>query len=136
MKRKAWPDSWPTNTVETVGGCFEEVETVREELLEILRAGPGEAARREVAGAQNGPTPSRWTLRTIRASVDWLTEYTVSGVWRVLHTYGLELHENRTWMPRPVGGEEKSSRRRRVSVRRPAWQASARVMRSTRLSII
>jgi len=47
-----------------------------------------------------------------------------------------EDHENRTWMPRPVGGEEKSSRRRRVSVRRPAWQANARVMRSTRRSII
>jgi IS66 Orf2 like protein len=45
-------------------------------------------------------------------------------------------HENRTWMPRPVGGEEKSSRRRRVSVRRPAWQANGRVMRSTRQSII
>src|SRR5678815_3546433 len=103
MKRKAWPDSWPTNTVETVGGCFEEVETVRAELLEILRAGPGEAARREVAVAQNGPTPSRWTLRTIRASVDWLTEYTVSGVWRVLHTYGLGLHTScaRLFSPDP-----------------------------------
>lgn len=48
----------------------------------------------------------------------------------------LAIHENRTWMPRPVGGEEKSSRRRRASVRRPAWQASGRVMRSTRPSII
>src|SRR5262249_55818480 len=30
----------------------------------------------------SGPAPSRWTLRTIRASVDWLTDYTLSGVWR------------------------------------------------------
>lgn len=53
---------------------------MKEELVETLRAGPGEAARREVAVAKNGPAPSRWTLRTIRASVDWLTEYTVSGL--------------------------------------------------------
>ena len=57
---------------------------MQEELLETLRAGPGEAARREVAVTKTGPAPSRWTRRTIRASVDWLTDYTVSGVWRVL----------------------------------------------------
>ena len=43
---------------------------MQEELLETLRAGPGEAARREVAVTKTGPAPSRWTLRTIRASVD------------------------------------------------------------------
>src|SRR5262249_21756659 len=81
----------PTNTVGTVGGRFEEYEAMKEELLETLRAGLGEAARREVAVAKIGPTPSRWTLRTIRASVDWLTEDTVSGVWRMLQTCGLGL---------------------------------------------
>ena len=50
---------------------------MQEELVEILRAGPGEAARREVTVAKTGTAPSRWTLRTIRASVDWLMEYTV-----------------------------------------------------------
>ena len=34
---------------------FEEVEAVREELREILHAGPGEAARREVAVGAGGP---------------------------------------------------------------------------------
>jgi len=63
--------------VGTAGGCFEECEAVQEELVEILRAGPGEAARREVTVAKTGTAPSRWTLRTIRASVDWLMEYTV-----------------------------------------------------------
>ena len=92
MKTKAWPDSWPTNTVETVGGDFAEVEAVREELREILHAGPGEAARREVAVGARGPAPSRWTLRPMRASVDWLTEYTVSGGWRMLQSCGLGLH--------------------------------------------
>ena len=65
---------------------------MKEDLLETLRAGPGEAARQEVAVGETGPVPSRWTLRTIRASVAWLTEYTVSGVWRVVQSYGLGLH--------------------------------------------
>jgi transposase len=103
MNRKGWLDSWPTNRVGTAGGCFEEAEAVREDLLETLRAGPGDAARREVAVGASGPAPSRWTLRTIRASVEWLTEYTVSGVWRVLHTYGLGLHNScaRLFSPDP-----------------------------------
>jgi DDE superfamily endonuclease len=76
---------------------------VREELREILHAGPGEVARREVAVGTNGPAPSRWTLRTIRAAVDWLTEYTMSGVWRVLQTCGLGLHTScaRLFSPDP-----------------------------------
>jgi transposase len=103
MQRREWLGSSPTNTVGIVGGCFEEVEAVREELLETLQAGPGEAARREVAGAKTGPAPSRWTLRTIQASVEWLTEYTVSGVWRVLQTCGLGLHTScaRLFSPDP-----------------------------------
>src|SRR5215471_7412126 len=103
MKRMA---SWawsPTNRVGTAGGYFAEVEAVREELVEILHAGPGEAARREVAVTRSSPAPSRWTLRTIRASVDWLTEYTVSGVWRVLQAWGLRLHSScaRLFSPDP-----------------------------------
>jgi len=78
-----------------VGGRFEGREAVQEELLEIRHAGPGEAARREVPGGESGPAPSRWTLRTMRASVAWLTEYTVSGVWRVLQACGLGLHAAR-----------------------------------------
>jgi transposase len=89
--------------VETAGGYFAEVEAVREELLEILHAGPSEAARREVAVTTCGPAPSRWTLRTIRASVAWLTAYTLSGVWRVLQTCGLGLHPScaRLFSPDP-----------------------------------
>src|SRR5262249_60082008 len=82
MRAKGWQDSGPTNTVGPVGGPFAEREAMREELLETLHAGPGEAARQEVAVGERGPAPSRWTLRTIRGSVEWLTEYTVSGVWR------------------------------------------------------
>jgi len=103
MKRREWPDSWPTNTVGNAGGRFEEYEDMKEELRETLRAGPGEAARREVTVAENGPAPSRWTLRTIRTSVEWLTAYTLSGVWRVLQTCGLGLHAScaRLFSPDP-----------------------------------
>jgi len=92
MKRKAWQGASLTSREATDGGYFEEVEAMREELGETLHAGPGEAARREVAIGAKGLAPSRWTLRTIRASVDWLTEDTVSGVWRVLHACGLGMH--------------------------------------------
>ena len=85
------------------GGRFEDREVVQEDLLETLQAGPGEAARQEVAVGENGPAPSRWTLRTIRASVAWLTEYTLSGVWRVLQVGGLGLHTScaRLFSPDP-----------------------------------
>lgn len=73
----------------SVGGAFEAREGVKAELLETLRGGPGEAARREVMVGTSGPVPSRWTLRTVRVSVAWLTGYSLSGVWRVLHAWGL-----------------------------------------------
>ena len=69
----------------SVGGLFEAREGVKAELLETLHAGPGEAARQEVMVGSNGPVPSRWTLRTVRVSVGWLTDYSLSGVWRVMH---------------------------------------------------
>jgi len=81
--------------VASVGGPFEEGKSVKEELLETLHAGPGEAARGEVMVGQSGPVPSRWTLRTVRVSVAWLRGYTLSGVWRVLQACGLGLHAAR-----------------------------------------
>jgi DDE superfamily endonuclease len=78
--------------VANVGGLFKEREGLKEEVLETLRAGPGEAARREVMVAKSGPVPSRWTLRTVRVSVEWLGGYSLSGVWRVLRACGLGLH--------------------------------------------
>ena len=103
MKTKAWPVSLLTNRAGTAGGYFEEVAAVQEELEELLRAGPGEAARKAVTVGVSGPAPSRWTLRTIRASVEWLTDYTLSGVWRVLQTCSLGLHSScaRLFSPDP-----------------------------------
>jgi len=81
--------------VASVGGSFEAREGVKAELLETLHAGPGEAARQEVMVGTSGPEPSRWTLRTVRVSVAWLTGYSLSGVWRVLHACGLGWHTAR-----------------------------------------
>jgi hypothetical protein len=63
---------------------------------------------------------------------EWIVTFSLEGDGLAAFRH----HEDRTWMPRPMGGEEKSSRRRRVGVRRSAWQASEPVMRSTRQSII
>src|SRR5262245_9984222 len=103
MKGRELPVSWPINMVGSAGGRLAEDEGRKEELQETLRARPGEAARREVAVAASGPAPSCWTLRTIRASVEWLTEYTLRGVWRVLQTCGLGLHTScaRLFSPDP-----------------------------------
>jgi DDE superfamily endonuclease len=49
----------------------------------------------------SGPAPSRWTLRTIRVSVEWLTEYTWGGVWRVLQAGGLGLYGARARLLSP-----------------------------------
>lgn len=76
---------------------------LKEEVLDHLQEGPGEAARQEIAVGDSCPTPCRWTLRTLRASVDWLSEYTLSGVWRVLQTCGLTLRAScaRLFSPDP-----------------------------------
>jgi transposase len=104
MRAKAWQPSWFTNTGGIVGGPFEERVALRAEVLETLQAGPGEAARQEVAVGVSGPVPCRWTLRTLRVSIEWLAEYTVSGVWRVLHACGLGLHAScaRWFSPDPA----------------------------------
>lgn len=71
---------------------FQERETV----LERLRQGPGEEARREASPTPHGPPPSRWTLRTIRATFPSVKNYTLSGVWR--------------WLQRRVGVKLRSGR--------------------------
>src|SRR4029434_1562757 len=76
-----------TSKVVLVGGVFEP----RDELLDRLRQGPGEEARAEVSTTAQGPTPSAWTLRTIRASIPALRGYSLSGVWRVLQRCNLGL---------------------------------------------
>jgi len=56
-----------------------------------LQHAPGEEARQELAPTADGPPPSRWTLRGVRASFPWLKDYTLSGAWRVLHRHQLHI---------------------------------------------
>jgi hypothetical protein len=69
------------------GGIFDRKET----LTVRLRQAPGEEARQEMAVGPQGPAPSRWTLRSIRATFDWLQGYTLSGFWRLLTALDLPL---------------------------------------------
>ncbi len=62
-----------------------------EELVDRLQHAPGEPARQELAPTADGPAPSRWTLRGVRATFPWLQDYTLSGVWRLLHRHGLHI---------------------------------------------
>ena len=57
---------------------------------------PGEEARREVGLQPPSPPPTRWSLRTLRASVDALAAYSLSGVWGLLQRLHLQrLHLQR-----------------------------------------
>ena len=75
-----------------------------------MRQAPGEEARQALApppdpppaavttapsaappAAPAVPPPSRWSLRAIQATVPWLRDLTLSGVWRVLQRYDLRL---------------------------------------------
>ena len=60
--------------------------------MERLRQGPGEEARQEMAVTDQSPAPSRWALRTIRATFDIFSHLTLSGTWRALEQrYGIGL---------------------------------------------
>ena len=67
----------------------------QQQLQERLHQGLGEEARRQAAATPQGPPPSRWTLETIRATFDWLGDYTLSRVWRQLRRLGLRLRSAR-----------------------------------------
>lgn len=67
----------------------------RAELAERLLHTPGEEAQREIAPTADGPPPSRWTLRAVRATFRWAREMSLSGVWRALRQAGLRLRRGR-----------------------------------------
>jgi DDE superfamily endonuclease len=57
---------------------------------ERLHQPPGEEARQEVGLEPPSPPPSHWSLRTIRASMATLVDYSLSGVWRLLQRLHLQ----------------------------------------------
>jgi transposase len=80
-----------TGKVAIIGGRFDEVHVLQAELTQRLQAGPGEAAQQAVGVTLTAPPPSRWHLVTIRATIDWLQDYSLSGVWSLLQRCGLKL---------------------------------------------
>jgi transposase len=89
----AWVSAAPGgfSTVASIGWVFDR----QDQLLERLQHAPGEEARQELAPTDNGPAPSRWTLRDIRATFPWLKHYTLSGVWRRLRRHDLHIRSAR-----------------------------------------
>ena len=73
------------------GGAHHKSSDQTEELLSTLRQGPGDEAKKEVMITTDAPPPSHWTLRTIRVSIITLTNYSISGVWRLLQRHDLKL---------------------------------------------
>lgn len=67
----------------------------KQEISDLVRQAPGSAAQDEMMPSDAAPAPSRWTLKTIRASVDWLADYSISGVRRVLKRCGLCIRSGR-----------------------------------------
>jgi hypothetical protein len=85
----AWASalSFFSSTVASIGCVFDRTD----ELRQRLQHAPGEEARQELASTEDGPAPSRWTLRGVRATFPWLKDYSLSGVWRLLRRHGLRI---------------------------------------------
>jgi len=66
-----------------------------------LHQPPGEAARQEVGATARSPSPSRWTLRAIRVSLPALADYSLRGVWRLLHRCRIRLRSARLQLYSP-----------------------------------
>ena len=75
----------------SIGGVFDRTEEVQER----LRQAPSEEAQQAVTATPDGPPPSRWSLKAVRASFPWLEETSLSGVWRLLQRCELRLRSAR-----------------------------------------
>ncbi len=115
-----------------VGGVFDCPDPRQEELSDRLRQAPGEEARQALAPPPDPPPaivmpptlsatstpsptaapppPSRWSLRAIQATFPWLHDLTLSGVWRVLQRYDLNLRGARLqqYSPDPEYGAKEA----------------------------
>jgi transposase len=73
------------------------------ELQDRLRRPPNPGC---TAMAKQNPnlTPCRWSLLIVRQTFEWLADYTLSGVWRVLQTLEIEWKHGyvRLWSPDPA----------------------------------
>jgi hypothetical protein len=86
MRPKGSPVYAATPTAGIGGAVFDQEARQRREQAvgERLYQPPGEEARQEVGATPQSPPPVRWSIRTLRASVAAITDYSLSGVWRLL----------------------------------------------------
>jgi transposase len=103
------------------GGRFDHLAR-KDELTEQLRQGPGEAAAQVNAVGATCPTPGLWTLAGIRASVAWLSDYSLSGVWRVLQRLDLGLRSAQVQLYSPDPDYLKKKKRLERALREAARQ--------------
>lgn len=76
------------------------VDTQRTELVERLRQAPSAPA----VPHRTPLPPSRWSLLVVRQHFDWLADYSLSGVWRVLERCEIEWKHGYVnhWSPDPA----------------------------------
>ena len=79
------------------------LRTRRDELQDRLRRPPDPGC---TPMSKHNPqlTPCRWNLIIVRQTFEWLADYRLSGVWRVLHTLDIEWKRGyvRLWSPDPA----------------------------------
>jgi len=78
------------------------VEVHRTEIAERLQQ-PPEFSPNKPQATVLAPTPCRWRLTVVRAHFNWLADYTLSGVWRVLQKLDIQWKHGyvRQWSPDP-----------------------------------
>src|SRR5260370_23213703 len=86
IRPKGWLAWRGTDMAAIVGAGFDqEARTSREQAVaERLRQPPGAEAREELGLAGTSPPPSRWSVRTARASVAPPAASSLRGGWRLL----------------------------------------------------
>jgi hypothetical protein len=77
------------------------VQVVEQAVEQRLHQPPGEEARREVGAPPSSSAPVRWTLRTVRASVEAVAQYRLSGLWRLVQRCRVQLRPVRAQLYSP-----------------------------------
>jgi transposase len=104
----AWLDAYEADGFEGLmqhphgGYRGPSLEAHRAEVEDRLRQ-PPDGTHLEPAAATPAKAPCRYRLELVRASFEWLADYTLSGVWRVLQRLGIGWKQGyiNYWSPDP-----------------------------------
>lgn len=87
------------------GGYHRQSKTAaqRAEMEERLRQAPTVVRTESPIPHVSPPPPSRWSLAVVRMEFEWLADYTLSGVWRLLQSWDIEWKHGyvQHWSPDP-----------------------------------